>query len=326
MDRSATQSDDRFAHHEKLAPVALADVEFLKVRDRQYGASWKLSGGRSAWFMAVRKIDRLREMMRRPSDWPTGLTDAQLDRSLASLGQNDLARKVAMAVLRSEDIFGQIAHDPSGSDGTVLAEVRDLRRYLLLIEAEMVARGIVEVPTAAAPAVTLDGRTLVKSDGEPLTAGDACWDEKITYVSAPPSVPVEDSNRHAERTQPVPLFWSHKYVVTFFNPGERDFFLVAGQLYRLPEFAASHDAIPAALRGYYWRRACPPGWSGHWTIDRRRLSDEDLAQLPRYAVELNSKEHSDLPVERQELYEWNEGAQKFLMPEWMRPRWGQPPG
>ena len=36
-----------------------------------------------------------------------------------------------------------------GNDGTTLAEVRDLRRYLLLLEAEMVEQGVVSLITAA---------------------------------------------------------------------------------------------------------------------------------------------------------------------------------
>jgi hypothetical protein len=39
------------------------------------------------------------------------------------------------------DIFRSISNSGDGDDGTVLAEVRDLRRYLLLVEAEMMARG-----------------------------------------------------------------------------------------------------------------------------------------------------------------------------------------
>jgi len=36
-----------------------------------------------------------------------------------------------------------IAAAPGGEDGTVLAEVRDLRRYLLMAEAEMIEQGAI---------------------------------------------------------------------------------------------------------------------------------------------------------------------------------------
>jgi len=42
----------------------------------------------------------------------------------------------------SQDIFLKIEEKPHGADGTVLACLRDLRRYGLLIEAEMTARGV----------------------------------------------------------------------------------------------------------------------------------------------------------------------------------------
>jgi hypothetical protein len=37
-----------------------------------------------------------------------------------------------------------VQSDPSGRDGSLLAEIRDLRCYLLLVEAEMVSRGVVK--------------------------------------------------------------------------------------------------------------------------------------------------------------------------------------
>ena len=39
------------------------------------------------------------------------------------------------------DIFAAIRKDPSGKDGSMLAEIRDLRRYLMLVEAEAYAQG-----------------------------------------------------------------------------------------------------------------------------------------------------------------------------------------
>ena len=50
-----------------------------------------------------------------------------------------------LQMTRAEDIVAQIRTRPRGEDGTVLTEVRDLRRYLLLVEADMVAAGVVEV-------------------------------------------------------------------------------------------------------------------------------------------------------------------------------------
>lgn len=140
-----------YHHHAHLTTVADEDVRFVKVKDVSYGASWKKSGGRSAWFMLVRKIDRLLTMMKQPSE-PHEFSLADLDDLIIDV---DPAEDVTMAAcivqhlracLVAEDIFTAIATDPSGDDGSVLAEVRDLRRYLLLVEAEMMARGIVQLP------------------------------------------------------------------------------------------------------------------------------------------------------------------------------------
>lgn len=109
--------DTRFAHHEYLADVAGEDVRFVLEKDRSYGASWKRRGGIGVFMMLARKWDRLEQM----------------------LGAQFLVHE-------RYDILGAIEAKPGGEDGTVLAEVRDLRRYLLLVEAEMIARGVVADP------------------------------------------------------------------------------------------------------------------------------------------------------------------------------------
>lgn len=131
---------DKFDYHKNLLPIAQNDVDFLIKKDTSYGASWKKSGGRSAWFMAVRKIDRLLELMA-PPEPPPGF-------NIWNITSTDGVSYLQKCYY-SENIFGMIAEKPKGEDGSVLAEIRDLRRYLLLIEAEMVERGVVEKPTAS---------------------------------------------------------------------------------------------------------------------------------------------------------------------------------
>jgi len=101
-----------------LQNVADEDVRFLIEREALYKGSWKKSGGRSAYFMLVRKIDRIQNIM---SQKPTTIEEA----------------------IAQHDIFEKIKEDPSGKDATLLSEVRDLRRYLLLVESEMIAKGFV---------------------------------------------------------------------------------------------------------------------------------------------------------------------------------------
>ena len=90
-------------HMKYLQIIANDDVRILEHKEATYKASWKKRGGVGAAMMVLRKIDRLENMLEE----------------------------------RSWDIFKNIG---DGSDGTMIAEIRDLRRYLLLIEAEMVAR------------------------------------------------------------------------------------------------------------------------------------------------------------------------------------------
>lgn len=133
---STQDSGNFFAYQKKLAEVAQNDVAFLLYKDATYKGSWKRGGGRSAWWMLRRKVDRLIELMRPPAPpegWPTSVQH--------TIANTDLLLRLS----RAEDVFAAIQARPLGEDGTVLAEVRDLRRYLLLVEADMVAAGVVEV-------------------------------------------------------------------------------------------------------------------------------------------------------------------------------------
>lgn len=96
-------------HMKFLELVASVDIQELKKKEATYKGSWKKRGGVGAAMMTLRKIDRIENMLEQ----------------------------------FSYDVFAAIKDDPSGEDGTILAEIRDLRRYLLLIEAEhYAARGI----------------------------------------------------------------------------------------------------------------------------------------------------------------------------------------
>jgi hypothetical protein len=113
-DREMAAADPRFAYHNHLEPICVVDVDEVTKKDISYGSSWKKRGGVGAYMMLARKWDRLEEVVESRYRY---------------------------------DIFAAIAHTGGGGeDGTVLAEVRDLRRYLLLVEAEMMQRGVVPAP------------------------------------------------------------------------------------------------------------------------------------------------------------------------------------
>ena len=91
-----------------LESVAKEDVRQLKYKDEQYGGSWKQRGGIGAFMMMARKWDRIENQV----------------------------KKVGY------DIFAAMAASP-GPDGFA-DDVGDLRRYAMLIEAEMMDRRVVE--------------------------------------------------------------------------------------------------------------------------------------------------------------------------------------
>ena len=93
-----------------LDVVAKADVAGLKKAQQSYGNSWKSRGGVGAYMMLARKIDRMENRVKRASP--------------------DAA---------PYDIFAHVVAD-TRAEG-VIDDIRDLRRYLMLVEAELLARG-----------------------------------------------------------------------------------------------------------------------------------------------------------------------------------------
>lgn len=151
-------------HMIHLESVALSDCAVLESKEATYQGSWKRAGGRSAWFMARRNLDRLITMMA-PKEFPDHVKTAanikDTVRAIDSIvhhgtnramqdhlpGSIDATRQI-LAMLGdsyfAEDLFAKIAENPGGEDGTVLACMRDARRYFTLVEAEMIAEGVVE--------------------------------------------------------------------------------------------------------------------------------------------------------------------------------------
>lgn len=101
-----------------LDVVAKADVIGLKKAQKSYGNSWKQRGGVGAFMMLARKWDRIENRLKQdnaPFDNDGGSSPGQYN------------------------IFEHIEAD-TRSEG-VIDDIRDLRRYLMLVEAEMLARG-----------------------------------------------------------------------------------------------------------------------------------------------------------------------------------------
>lgn len=107
-------------HHLKLLPaLAEDDVAGLNKAERQYGFSWKRRGGVGAFMMLARKWDRIEQRMTAPTAGPNGV-----------------------GAVSNYDIFGHVEVDQRAEG--VIDDIRDLRRYLLLVEAEVTARGMLQ--------------------------------------------------------------------------------------------------------------------------------------------------------------------------------------
>lgn len=90
-----------------LPGVVAADLDRVTTKDREYGASWKKRGGTGAFMMLARKWDRLEEQAKQ-HNW---------------------------------DVFKAVV--AGGTSENVLDTIRDLRGYLLLVEADLLARNAV---------------------------------------------------------------------------------------------------------------------------------------------------------------------------------------
>jgi hypothetical protein len=88
-----------------LSEIGAEDAAGLKKAQESYGDSWKKRGGTGAFMMLARKMDRL-ELQAKNFNY---------------------------------DIFVAIEED-TRAEG-IIDDIRDLRRYLMLVEAEMRAQG-----------------------------------------------------------------------------------------------------------------------------------------------------------------------------------------
>lgn len=101
----------------QLQPIADDDVRTIEEKEKAYGDSWRRNGGIGAFMIFARKWDRIRQRV--------------------TTEQPGAAR---------DNILEHIAADTRAEP--ILDDIRDLRQFLLLTEAEMAARGVVQVGTA----------------------------------------------------------------------------------------------------------------------------------------------------------------------------------
>jgi len=127
--REARADEDRYAHLAYLPKIAARDIDQLNQKEREYGASWKKRGGVGSFMMLARKWDRLENMVdelkqysKLPSGQPAGSQD--------------------VFVAGPYDIFSHAEGSEMQGDTaeSLMDTIGDLRRYLMLVEAEMLRR------------------------------------------------------------------------------------------------------------------------------------------------------------------------------------------
>lgn len=122
---------EKTRHLPFLQVVADADVQQLLQKDREYGASWKSRGGVGAFMMLARKWDRMENMVKgnRDYDAPSG--------GAVRVIRTDEDHVHASAY----DVFAHVigSEMERGDAESLLDTLGDLRRYLLLVEAEIIA-------------------------------------------------------------------------------------------------------------------------------------------------------------------------------------------
>lgn len=119
------------ATKENVKELALQDATILAVADRQYGSSWMQRGGVGAYFVGIRKADRMKAQLAKYHD----------------------------------DLRIAVAHD-CRAEG-IMNDLRDLRRYFYLWEAQSWELGFrvetLDVPELVHPLWPMEGfETMVK--------------------------------------------------------------------------------------------------------------------------------------------------------------------
>lgn len=120
---TANAEDSGRGYLDQLQVLADGDVANIEEKERAYGSSWKRRGGIGAFMMLARKFDRIEQRV-----------------------SSEIAATADAPGAQRHNLFQHIVADRRGEP--LLDDIRDLRRYLVLVEAEMAARGVTEVGTA----------------------------------------------------------------------------------------------------------------------------------------------------------------------------------
>lgn len=111
------ETGSKFLDH--LPDIAREDVDGLVEAQKHYGDSWKKRGGVGAFMMLARKWDRLENHVQRPIEEVKGV-------------------EVLCPAVSAYDVFAHA--DADQREEGLRDDIMDLRRYLMLVEAEIRVR------------------------------------------------------------------------------------------------------------------------------------------------------------------------------------------
>lgn len=120
-----------------LLDISREDVEGLQKAQQSYGNSWKLRGGVGAFMMLARKWDRIEKRV--------GTRPVDTSKAVTVLSGGSLPTTPSVKFGDRFDIFQHLAADDRAEG--LIDDIRDLRRYLLLVEAEARAHGTASANT-----------------------------------------------------------------------------------------------------------------------------------------------------------------------------------
>lgn len=314
IDEEGEHAVNDMRHMNHLLAVAVSDVSHLREKEKTYQGSWKKRGGIGAFMMLARKWDRLEGIIAR------GLIVSQ-----SRIGKPNVE-------VGAYDVFGFIESQPgSGEDGTVLAEIRDLRRYLMLVEAEMMARGMKgsgeDIYETMADAVGLDRKKVREAfhsimyggvGGAGGTGEVGSFTDRVTRTFPPfietPKVAGGEVFFHPwvytreDLTAAVP---NAKHRETLWQSwSQRRCALEPALSANDLEVLRHEQPVPAVTTALTLYTPIDGGGA----VLNLNLAPPDTRDLwPVLRRELNEKERFDLPQWQQSLYYWHEAGTKWIL-------------